>query len=710
MRVVALLVVSAAASSVLSDGERSAADAAANPIRRVVNLLTSMQKKVEAEGKKEKEMFDKFMCYCKNAGSSLSAAIDAAGTKIPQVASSIKEGESSKTQLEQELKDHQVSRAEAKSAMAKATALREKEAAAFAKESGDAKTNIAAMGKAITAIESGMSGSFLQSTSAQAVQRVAIDTADMTNYDRRMLLAFLTGKSEDGYAPASGQITGILKEMKDTMDKDLADITASETASVQTFGELMAAKTKEVDANTQAIEEKTVRVGNLGVEIEGMKNDLDDTQQQLLEDKDFLANMDTNCSEKEKEWEVICAMRSQELIAIADTIKILNDDDALELFKKTLPAADASLVQVVSQSAHVVHKALTMVQQVRKDARKDDHAALDLIALALTGKKVNFDKVIGLVDGLVATLQNEQKDDDHKREYCLKQFDFTDDKKKGLEQNLADLETTIEDTTEKIATLTDELKALAEGIVTLDKEVKESTETRKEEHEEHTELLAGNNAAMDLLGVAKNRLNKFYNPKLYKAPPKRVLTEEERITENMGGASFVQIGSHRLHKADPGPAPEAPKKFEKKSEQSSGVVAMIDMLIADLDRETQEATVIETESQKEYEKFMKDAAMKRITDSKAITDKEGAKADGEVALEAAKEEKMSKFKELMATEKYIGTLHMECDWLIKNFDLRKEARVGEIDSLKKAKAVLAGADFSLMERTSDVTRSLRGSA
>merc|ERR1719446_1542598 len=138
---------------------------------------------------------------------------------------------------------------------------------------------------------------------------------------------------------------------------------------------------------------------------------------------------------------------------------------------------------------------------------------------------------MGLLEGLVSTLQNEQLDDDHKKEYCETQFGVTDDKKKGLEQNLGDLETTIEDTTEKIATLTDELKALAEGIVTLDKEVKESTETRKEEHEEYTELMAGNNAAKDLLGVAKNRMNKFYNPKLYKAPPKRELTEEERISE-----------------------------------------------------------------------------------------------------------------------------------------------------------------------------------
>merc|ERR1719503_351199 len=141
---------------------------------------------------------------------------------------------------------------------------------------------------------------------------------------------------------------------------------------------------------------------------------------------------------------------------------------------------------------------------------------------------------------------------------------------------------------------------------------------------------------------------------------------------------------------------------------SNGVLAMIDMIVADLDKETQEAEIMETDAQKEYETFMKDAAMKRVTDSKAITDKEGAKADGEAALEAAKEEKFSKVKELMATEKYIGSLHLECDWLIKNFDLRKEARAGEIDSLKKAKAVLAGADFSLMEKGSQSR--LRGSA
>merc|ERR1712137_455291 len=250
------------------------------------------------EGAKQKEVHDKYMCYCKTAGSTLQGSIDGANTKIPQVASSIKEAESNKAQLELELKEHQDSRADAKAAKAKATALREREASAFLKQSTEYKTNIAALRSAITAIENGMSGSFLQGTTAKTVERLAIDLGDMTNYDRQVLVSFLSGKTTDEYAPQSGQITGILKEMEETMSKDLADITATEEGSKQTYGELMDAKTKEVVANTRAIESKTARVGNLGVEIAGMKNDLSDTEEQLLDDKEFLVNMDATCATK----------------------------------------------------------------------------------------------------------------------------------------------------------------------------------------------------------------------------------------------------------------------------------------------------------------------------------------------------------------------------------------------------------------------------
>merc|ERR1719262_1449252 len=125
------------------------------------------------------------------------------------------------------------------------------------------------------------------------------------------------------------------------MNKDLAEATAAENAAIKAYNELMGAKEKEVNALSKSIEEKMVRVGNLQVEIVEMKEDLDDTQKALFEDRKFLGNLDKDCALKTEEHDSNMKLRSEELLALADTIKILNDDDALELFKKTLPGASS---------------------------------------------------------------------------------------------------------------------------------------------------------------------------------------------------------------------------------------------------------------------------------------------------------------------------------------------------------------------------------
>merc|ERR1719443_2869119 len=109
--------------------------------------------------------------------------------------------------------------------------------------------------------------------------------------------------------------------------------------------------------------------------------------------------------------------------------------------------------------------------------------------MALTGKKVDFSKVIKLIDEMVEVLAKEQQDDNHKQEYCSKQLDFTEDKIKELKHSISDLETQIADTTEMIKTLTDEIKALSDGIVALDKSVSEATEQRKEENQDYTDMM-----------------------------------------------------------------------------------------------------------------------------------------------------------------------------------------------------------------------------
>jgi len=678
---------------------------AANPIRKVVTMLQQMQNKVTAEGKKEKELFDKFMCYCTTGADDLANSINSADTKIPQVEAALKEGQATKLQLEADIKAHQADRAEAKEALAKATALREKEAAAYAKESGDFKTNIAAMGKAIDAISGGMGGAFLQTATATSVRRICID-ADISSADRDQVMAFLANGQGFGYTPASGQIVGILKQMKETMDADLAGITKTEQDAIANYDSLAAAKEKQIQANTKAIEQKIERVGNLGVEIETMKADLSDTAQAMLEDKKFLGDLDNQCKTKKEEWEVRSKTRTEELLCLADTIKMLNDDDALELFKKTLPGS-AAFLQTTQAASNQMRKQALAALGNHKDFK------LDLISMALRGKKFSFDKVIALVDKMVALLAKEQADDNDKKEMCEMQLDKAEDDLKVLETTVADLEKSMEEGKEEIATLIDEIAALTAGLKDLDKSVAEAMETRKEENEDYTTTMASNTAAKELIEFAKNRMQKFYNPSLYKAPPKRELSEEERITLNMGGTlaptaapggiagtgiSFVQVVAHNQQKKDaPPPPPATWDAYSKKSEESGGVMAMMDMLVADLDKEMQEMDVDEKDAQKEYEQFTKDAAEKRLMDSKSITEKEGAKADAEALLEKETGERTDKMKESLATVNFLGSLHKDCDWLLQNFDVRKEARAGEVDSLKKAKAVLSGADFSLVQ-------------
>jgi len=659
-------------------------------------MLQNMQKKVEAEGEKEKDLYEKFMCYCKNGKGALEASIESAKQKNEQLASSIEETAATLKQAKADLKSAQESRAAAKDAVAKATALREKEASAFATESSEFKTNIAAMKKATAAISQGMGGAFLQTSAASVLKQLSI-TMDISSMDREMITSFLTQGQSSGYAPASGQIVGILKQMTDTMEKDLADATAAEEAAIKDFKGLVAAKTKEINALTKEVETKTSQIGELGVQLVTQKEDLDDTSKSLVEDEQFLKDLETDCATKDEEWAARQKIRAEEVLAIADTIKILNDDDALELFKKTLPSP--SLLQVTATGKALKARALQELTKGSGDFR------LNLIALALKGKKVSFDKVLTMIDDMVTLLKKEQVDDNDKKEYCENLIDQTEDKVKELELAVSDLEKAIADAKESIATLKEEIEALSDGIKALDKSVAEATEQRKEEHADNVETLTNDNAAKELIGIAKNRMNKFYNPKLYKAPPKRELSEEERIAVNMGGTlaptaapgGIAGTGVTALSQVAPPPPPATWGAYQKKGEESNGAIAMMDMMIADLDKEIQEVEVEEKEGQKEYEQFMADSAEKRALDAKSIEDKEGAKADLEAKLLKDEESKTSTMKEAMATHQYLADVHADCDWLLTNFETRKTARAGEVDALTKAKAVLSGADYSLLQ-------------
>mmetsp|Transcript_24982 Transcript_24982/g.54905 ORF Transcript_24982/g.54905 Transcript_24982/m.54905 type:complete len:703 (+) Transcript_24982:62-2170(+) len=674
-----------------------------NPMRRVISMLQAMQEKIEKEGKDQAKLMAKFECYCKNNSGELKKSIVDGGAKIQQLGSSITASENDRKVTLSELAQAKADRAEAQKNIEDSTDIRSKEAKEYAESSAEFKSNIEAMGNAIASISKGMSGALLQTRTGGLVERLVSNSVELTNAEKDQVSAFLQGGT--GYAPASGQIVGILKQMKETMEKDLADLEAQEKDAVDSFNSMTSAKNKEIAAATTAIEEKTQKQGDLAVSIVQMKDDKEDTEKSLAADEGYLAQLGQDCEDKVKEYQEIKQTRSEELLAISDTIKILNDDDALDLFKKTLP----SLLQVAVSDKQVRSKALAVLKRIDAAA---GNPHLDLISLTLANKKNGFEKVIKMVDEMKDALKKEQEDDDSKREYCKAELDKGEDKVKTLKHTLSNLAQTMSNSNDAISNLNAEIKSLEDGIASLDKATADATEQRKEEHDAFIESSTEDRAALQIMEFAKNRLNKFYNPNEYKAPPKRELTEEERMYSayggdigttpapggiaNTGAMALVAVGAHHKEIDAPAPPPST-GSFGKKKGESSGVIGMMDMMINDLKKQMQEATFDEESSQQDYEKLMADAAKKRAADSASISEKEGALAETQEELHEAKDTSSAKMNQLEETQEYLVDMHKTCDFLLENYQKRKDARATEIDGLNKAKEILSGADFSLAQ-------------
>jgi hypothetical protein len=679
---------------ILSLSTVSAEQAGANPIRKIVTLLQNMQKEIEAEGAKEKELFDKFMCFCQGNNGDLTKKAADAKAAIEELTAKLKSEEAEKVQLGQDLIAHKKDREAAESDVAEATMLREKEAGEYAAEKADSEYNIGAMAKAIPALEQGMGGAaLLQMPGADRLQKIVQSYANVDEQDRRNVIAFFQENGD--YAPASGQIVGILKGMKDDMEAELKEAVATEEKAIAGFADLKASKEKEIEMATEAVETKMGRSGEVAVSVVQTKDSLEDTTSELADTEKFLVQLSTECATKEKEWAERSSVRAEEVKAISEAISILNDDDALDVFKKARPSA---LVQeqlgFLQKSNGPANKAKRAQAILAAAAKKANNPQLNLLLYTLNsklkmsskGKTQGLDSVIKMIDDMVVLLGKDQADDDKSKTFCEDELEKTTDEQTAATEKKAQVEAAISEATDAVASLADAIATLQADIKDLDKTVAQATEQRKEEHEDFLESQQLNEAAMQLIEKAKNRLQKFYNPTLYKAAPKTENTMEEKI---IIAGTFVQVRAH--DEADQ--APETFSGFYQKSEKSAGVLGLMDMMVKEIETDMKDAAYEEKTSQADYAKLMESSEETRAANSKGIITKTSSKAQVEGKLDAAKDAYTAVNTDLDLIAATLGDLHMQCDFLLQNYDLRKEARTNEIESLKNAKAILSGADF-----------------
>merc|ERR550537_1586354 len=255
---------------------------------------------------------------------------------------------------------------------------------------------------------------------------------------------------------------------------------------------------------------------------------------------------------------------------------------------------------------------------------------------------------------MIVLLGNQQKDDEKQKVYCEGEFDKAADEEAAAKTKLSQTDAKLSELTDLIGTLMEEISGLEASISALDKSVADATEQRKEEHAAYVEQMQMNEAAMGLVEKAKNRMQKFYNPTLYKAPPKTEMSMEEKIMAN----GFVQV---RMHSdVAPPPAPEMPSGPVQKNAKSAGVIGMMDTIISDLGSDMKDMEYEEKTAQKDYAELMADSQEARAGDTKALTGKTSTKAETESELMAAKETRSATATDLKQITTVIADLHAAC--------------------------------------------------
>merc|ERR1719269_386678 len=637
-------------------------------------------------------MYDKFMCYCDGNTGEMAKSVEEAAQRITELKAKLESSIAQKAQLDGELISHKQDREAATQDLAKATAIREKEHAEYLELTGESKENLDAMTSAIAALEKGMGGGFLQSKTSlmDRLHKILNSVQSLDAYQRSTVTAFLSGGQNPygDYNSQSGEIVGILKTMKDEMDAGLNGAVGDEEKAASGYEELAAAKKEEISAAGAAIESKTQRSGTLAVTITTTKGDIKDTTNEMDDTEAFLANLKVECAEKKKEWSVRCQIRAEEVAAISEAIKVLNDDDALDLFKKTLSLSQGpagSQLGFIQQHEAQHNKAQQALQQLQASKMDQKNLQVQFLENALKTKNVDFSKVIAMTDEMINVLKEEQASDDAQKAFCDKDIAKSEKEQKDTEEEIASAAALIEECNEASAQTADEIALLQKEIKELDLAVAEATEQRKEEHGEYIQFMEENNAAVQLLEKAKNKLSKFYRPTQYKEE-----TTPSPIMLMEGPLAFVQV----VHKEAPPPPPETWGAYKKKEGKSNGAMALLNRLSKDLQDGIADAEHDEKTSQKDYETLMSDSQTSRAQKAESITEKEAAKADLDLKVENASEQKTALEQELLNIKDYLSKLHAQCDFLVENYDVRKAARDTELESLANAKAVLSGANFS----------------
>jgi len=671
---------------VLLAGAASALEDAKNrPVSKVVTLLKDMQKQLEKEADDDEEVFDKMACWCETNDKEKTRTIAEGEQRAVDLGAAIEEGIANSARLNQEVKGANAEVARNTKALDTATELRQRQLAEFNNEEKEMIQSITALKNAVLVIgkhhEAMIQEGVETEADTSALMNVYVTMKDelhkhaellgevVTPTQKRMINALVQEDqpaNAGSYAPQSGQVFGVLKNMKESFEANLAASQREESDSAAAYVDLKSAKQDEITAGQTQVSDKSLQLGNTDEKLANDRQDLEDTENTLAADKNFLANLKEKCQSMDAEFAQRQKTRGEEIEAVSKAMAILSGDDAHDLFTKTFNPAffQTSSTQVSERRS----KTATLLAAAAKKVGSSQLAALAL--------KVRLNPALGKVkdniQAMITRLIEQKEEDIQKKDWCIDEMnenehttDLKDRDKEGLVAKIDDLTTTMD-------TLTAAINTLKAEIAEMQVQLKRAGEDREMANKEFQMTVSDQRATQKLLTEALNVLKGFYDKK----------------------AALLQ-----KFKQDPAgpPAPPGFKSYENNA-ASGGVMGMIQQIINDAKAMEQEAIRGEEEAQGAYEDFVKDTNASINEKNLDITNKSETKAQAEADKSEADAALEGTLSELMMLANESADLHSSCDFLLKNFDISQAARDDEIEALKQSIAILSGAKMGFLQK------------
>jgi chromosome segregation ATPase len=633
---------------------------------------------MEKEGEEDEEVFEKMGCWCVTNEKAKTKSIADAEQAISDLTSAIEELTAISAKLNTEVAMLEKEMAKNTEALDSATAMREKELAEFNAEEKETITTVGSLKGAVIALSKHHEASaFLQEATAtnqkaqvklwsDLKQRLHKQVSQLdglfTPHQKKKVFAFVQEAEQHGsFAPASGEIFGILKQMKESFETNLANSQKEETQAQSDYEELKKAKEDEIAAASDLIDTKSNELATADEKNAQSKEMLEDNRNVLAADTKFLGELKMQCQNIDQEYEERVKTRQLEIQACSKALAFLSSDEAHELFSRTLGFVQVRSTQR-SARRDQVSKALKKVSQKFDDPQ---------VAMLATKARLDaFGEVKSAIKEMVDKLTKEKADEIKHKDWCIEELNSNEKDTDNKKRDKSDLDAKIDDLGMTIDTLDKDIETLKAEVTELTSELKIAGEDREKQNKEFQVVVADQRATQKLLAAALDILKGFY--------------DKAALLQKSAGAA-----KNELQQAPP---PGFAK--QEKSAASGGVMGMMEGIIKEAKAMEAEAIHGEETAQTAYEEFVTDTNDSLEEKNKDITNKMEMKSEAEsdkVQAEAEKEAVMGEIEQL-ANEGF--DLHKSCDFTLKNFEVRQAAREDEIDALKQAMAMFSGASFS----------------